>query len=725
MINTALYGIEKIAYIVVSMAILSSCATEKVEDIDAQNYFSDITESQYRIKNTHPKLGLALAGGGSKAAAFGMGVLAGLNDAGVLTEVDIISSVSGGSYASYFYFSKLLSSRKESEKQIDIGLLFNSCMLRGQDYFGGKDNCFAGEAGIPSVGLQMKDQGDPLDAAFSYQKVCPEPNVDVFYKCQEIDEYKYQNHLMGRLDFLNDQADYSLRNANNNRKAYANTSWLLVQTIPTLPFHWFFNGIFDWRITISPSQTQYQHGIERGYGYTPTDYQYGDQEDGWQEIEECKDDANLTRCGGGSRGINWTKYDREIESQQFSSLKELYLGSDDVPLWIINTTNVSDPLIGSSENVMLNNIFEFTPFSYGSAKQGYINEPISEVEISDIVLASAAFFDYQQSNYPWINPLLRAGNLYWGINIRNPLRTDSERTFHKFLPFPFYTLHPGWSRSGDEPLYFHLSDGGQSDNLGVVSLIRRKTRNIIVADHSADKEARMEDFCRAANAGINGDPAFGVDISGRPLYRWILVLPGEKLLPAMCDQWAAGKNVVSELSVYKWSKPVVFGIVKIMKNDGSDKLYSEFAEEVGKVAENGLCPIPNHETANCLNIYWLKPAYDISLFEKARKCFVGEWKDLNRAKLDAAKACLNAYMLSDIYRIKYPSSLVAFYLNNESFISETKSGSYFPQDSTVINTINSSPTIYGAYRDLGRFYAYLAAKYYTGNTQDISKLVLP
>jgi NTE family protein len=42
-------------------------------------------------------LGLALSGGGSRAAAFHRGTVQGLSDIGLLDEIDVVSSVSGGS----------------------------------------------------------------------------------------------------------------------------------------------------------------------------------------------------------------------------------------------------------------------------------------------------------------------------------------------------------------------------------------------------------------------------------------------------------------------------------------------------------------------------------------------------------------------------------------------------------------------------------------------------
>lgn len=46
--------------------------------------------------------GLALSGGGIRASAFSIGVMKALYDAGIMDNIDVVSSVSGGSYASYW-----------------------------------------------------------------------------------------------------------------------------------------------------------------------------------------------------------------------------------------------------------------------------------------------------------------------------------------------------------------------------------------------------------------------------------------------------------------------------------------------------------------------------------------------------------------------------------------------------------------------------------------------
>ena len=55
-----------------------------------------------RLQNAdRPRLGIAMSGGGIRSSLFNIGVLKALYDQGVLDDVDIVSSVSGGSYTTY------------------------------------------------------------------------------------------------------------------------------------------------------------------------------------------------------------------------------------------------------------------------------------------------------------------------------------------------------------------------------------------------------------------------------------------------------------------------------------------------------------------------------------------------------------------------------------------------------------------------------------------------
>ena len=55
------------------------------------------------MTNDGKKIGLALSGGGYRAAAYHIGALRALHKLGVLNKVDYISSVSGGSIIAAYY----------------------------------------------------------------------------------------------------------------------------------------------------------------------------------------------------------------------------------------------------------------------------------------------------------------------------------------------------------------------------------------------------------------------------------------------------------------------------------------------------------------------------------------------------------------------------------------------------------------------------------------------
>src|SRR6185369_15104512 len=66
----------------------------------------------------HPKLGLALSGGGHRAAFFHVGVLARLAELGLLRPIQVISTVSGGSIVGALYYlhvKNLLESKTDAE----------------------------------------------------------------------------------------------------------------------------------------------------------------------------------------------------------------------------------------------------------------------------------------------------------------------------------------------------------------------------------------------------------------------------------------------------------------------------------------------------------------------------------------------------------------------------------------------------------------------------------
>ena len=94
------------------------------------------------------------------------------------------------------------------------------------------------------------------------------------------------------------------------------------------------------------------------------------------------------------------------------------------------------------------------------------------------------------------NPALKLTKLDWGRSVPNPHISLAENIFHKLLPFPLYLLHGRAGDSADDFVNIRLSDGGQSENLGVYALVQRKLEDVIVSDHSADRSGSMADLCR-------------------------------------------------------------------------------------------------------------------------------------------------------------------------------------------------------------------------------------
>lgn len=68
-----------------------------------------------RAKSGPPEVCLALSGGGIRSAAFSIGVLKGLQESAQLKTVDAVSAVSGGSYATAWYFAQHYHRRAEYE----------------------------------------------------------------------------------------------------------------------------------------------------------------------------------------------------------------------------------------------------------------------------------------------------------------------------------------------------------------------------------------------------------------------------------------------------------------------------------------------------------------------------------------------------------------------------------------------------------------------------------
>ncbi|TKB70202.1 MAG: hypothetical protein E8D52_03925 [Nitrospira sp.] len=85
--------------------------------------FLKVERAGYKNSNTPPRSCLALSGGGIRSAAYSIGVLKGLHLSGKLPEVDIISAVSGGSYAATWLYAQYDIKAREGSPRDAVAVL--------------------------------------------------------------------------------------------------------------------------------------------------------------------------------------------------------------------------------------------------------------------------------------------------------------------------------------------------------------------------------------------------------------------------------------------------------------------------------------------------------------------------------------------------------------------------------------------------------------------------
>ena len=91
----------------ISPHIVGSCEKTKTILDNNSHALQQYQQENDTFNDGHrPYWGLALSGGGVRSASFSIGVMKALYDIKILDKIDVISSVSGGSYASLWYFAQ-------------------------------------------------------------------------------------------------------------------------------------------------------------------------------------------------------------------------------------------------------------------------------------------------------------------------------------------------------------------------------------------------------------------------------------------------------------------------------------------------------------------------------------------------------------------------------------------------------------------------------------------
>ncbi|MBF0612129.1 MAG: hypothetical protein G8345_14865 [Magnetococcales bacterium] len=665
------------------------------------------TQLQDHLKeSTSYKWGLALAGGGSKAASFNMGILTGLSrnksknspstDQNLLANLDILSTVSGGSYAAFYYYSRLLNA----------------------NYFANNKLSYLFTDDFPGIYLNEEKTRKPnntplpLDQYFNYPETSPSHT-----KAGEYNGYPEklwnQKYIRFHQDVLQ-PLTYSSKMAEGDFSPYVNAAGLILLSLTTAPLHYFNSMVFDWpEGDSSPTRNAYLHGIANTYGLIPNNnhsYCYDNNSiisELNKDNQTCpRNNANGYLCEYFSNTTdneyNYYKYpDRSILT--FSHLDKLYENKlaernkpdtprtieNNVPFWVINATspakrNLAHLLLEDPASPACNT-FEFTSKGFGSGQFGFVNAPFDtklspnygssneypEFDIYTAVGASAAFLDANEMAIEIPAGKFIAGsflhlfNANWGTDIINYNISAEQRAIHKMLPFPLYlfdSLQTSDARADSAPSfsqnspYIRLVDGGNAENLGAYALIRRGVENIIISDASFDGTGWMEDIC---NLGKNLE-------NDHQLH---LQVPGLKDLKNVCNK--AKRMVEKEVickqeyeercltktrylpyhyPIHQWKYPILAGCVTKDKNDVSCQ------------------------------------------------------KPLN--KLLIIKPVLSDQLLRE-HAEDAPETVGYVNLKKKADDVDTRPGkcSVFPQHGTVSMTFNSDSLTYGAYKDLGSYYA--------------------
>ena len=497
------------------------------------------TETAYWLgtsNNACPKLALALGGGGSKAAPYAMGVLEGMLNTGLINHTQLISSVSGGGYAALWYYTELMrgdlanESNEQLTRRLKQSALDNLSPIRCME----RDNlghAFMSRDVFVQTGcaaLVWAYQHDTPALAGEHSLVVDGEFVKRFPSTFAHRLFPQQAHMRYFQDVLARRGSWLGKGANEGIGATIQATWPRVTTqlalsALSLPMHYAMNGVFDWQRSLSPTAWSYRHGILRAYGLAYTDYSADIGEHRVRALEAHRESYSATK------------------------LDALYKRHAHIPYWLANASAAESRFFWAWSRPAFHSaakqIFEIGVDRLGSGEYGFHKIEPKQYDdwhhaLADGAFASAAFLDSEQ--LALANPVARVGvaaallgaNQNWGVTLGNVHPRAANSAWQQALPWPLYYAPPLYRTITDDNTgapYVHLIDGGNTENLGLYSMLRRGAQMIVVADESVDQDGHMKDVCNVKNQVeliANGD--------GAPRY-W-LAMPTLANLETVCNQ---------------------------------------------------------------------------------------------------------------------------------------------------------------------------------------------
>jgi hypothetical protein len=186
-----------------------------------------------------------------------------------------------------------------------------------------------------------------------------------------------------------------------------------------------------------------------------------------------------------------------------------------IPYPIINTT-VNLPRPDPGEPHGTTDIFVLAPRFCGSDRTGYRPTDAfasGTISLAGAVAASGAAVTPQMGIYtqPMLSFLISLFNLRLGMLVPNP--AHRRWRVGGAIGVPDEWLH---FRMSQRSRHSYLSDGGHHENLGLVSLLRRRCRYVVVIDAEADPERALGGLARAIQLA-RVDHGIEVDLDTREL----------------------------------------------------------------------------------------------------------------------------------------------------------------------------------------------------------------
>lgn len=684
------------------------------------------------------RIGVALAGGGSKASAFGMGVLAGLDDIGYLgaqgkaetsPRVALISSVSGGSYAAYYFFSQAI-----TDRQLGNGA-DPAHRTRYEHLFADGLTHTADNGTIFSAGLlkRLNDRQAHGEDLIN-NAVRKKGSTALLNRRQSVVRCTQDLLLPGKCD--------REATGEDGKRVWTSNLGMLLPTALSLVPHHLFNSLFDMGINMSPSRAIYRRGIGLTYGSTPLEsYQGPLQYDRLTRNKNDQDESkvasdektpfffpripcppgdpndNLTNAPPDARllpadqlngektfMVNCRTIDRQRfpRSIDFNELKQhVYTsgaqGKDELPFWVIQATATRYRSIGgwftTLERDPFLDSFEMTPLSFGSRRFGFVPGHVGSLSVLDAVSSSAAFLDANQQEYHKAWQSVPAGlfqhalNLNWGFDIDNPSASAGRRAFHRTLPLPVQWLDTAVTNIGEKEearhdrrrsAFIRLIDGGGAENLGAIGPLRRGVKTLLIAD-SAQDSGEFADVCflktKLEDLSAAEVPQILAHAKGaKPVF---VHIPGIKGLNDHCTAWKDNKNGHYDLNARTdFTTPALLGCITTNQGDTACKGREDILTRL--VVIKPMLDVPH--------VTWL-------LKQPLAQCTVGSQlyadKPENEANCGAGDARCAAAMPCEVARLIAEPS-------------KDRREKNFPQTSTVFTTANSSATLYASYRELAR-----------------------